>query len=159
MLAAPTWPTSGSTSSNRGSTARLRGIVNDSPRHSGPSPATSSGSRASSHSMASYDQGRPRAAYAARCSTGLSEWATGLPRTAQRRAALTGRSPPRHGVLALSSFLNSRNSAYEEVNLVSPVDGLTVTKYSQSPSSGARAACRATSPGEPIGPGGSPLLA
>ncbi len=53
VFAAPTSRASGSISSSSGSTARLSGMVSDSPAQSGPHPPSTAGSRASSHSIAS----------------------------------------------------------------------------------------------------------
>ena len=52
----------------------FKGIVSDKPRTWGPRPVTTSRKPACSTSRAAYDQSlRPRAAYAARCSTGERE--------------------------------------------------------------------------------------
>src|SRR5437763_2998371 len=86
VFAAPNAAATGVTSSATTSATSLSGMVNDSPAHSGPRPATRPASSASAHSIAVYRQPvSPAAAYPALCSTGDSECAIGLPRTAARR--------------------------------------------------------------------------
>src|ERR1019366_7937263 len=112
VLAPATCVTTGSTVSSSGSTASFSGMVSDRPAQSGPQLRTRPGKRPSSHSIASYSQPvRPSAAYAARCSTGDSEWPTGEPRT----AALNGSASACSGGPALGLVLGEHRRAVGEL--------------------------------------------
>ncbi|RAO58565.1 hypothetical protein PSN01_02891 [Micromonospora saelicesensis] len=55
VLAAPTAAATGDAASATASAASLPGMVTDNPAHSGPRPATRSGSSAAAHSIRVYD--------------------------------------------------------------------------------------------------------
>ena len=102
VLQAPPTRTVPSASSSSGSTACLSGMVSDRPAHQRSSPSRNPGSPAPSTSTALYDQpASPSAAYAAGCSTGDSECATGRPRTAARGQPAGGRPGLSHRQVAL----------------------------------------------------------
>ena len=105
---------------------------------------------------------QPQRVVRRRCSTGDSECAIGTP------APRPGREQPGSPAVAQGTCpcwpaprLELRRrcwscSAWVVANFVSPVAGLTATKYSQGPSVGLMAAAMASAPGLPIGPGGRP---
>ena len=134
MLPAPASRATGSTSPSP-STASFSGMVRLSPRQEASSPATKSARPVGGHlePVVASSPG-PRAAYAARCSVGDSEWSIGEPRTAQRRAAVSCHSGPGWpGTRPGTPRTICSNSAVVLANLVSPVSRLTVTKYSHLP--------------------------
>ena len=106
-------------------TAAFSGMVSDSPAQSGPRLATNAGEVPPRRTRRVVAPVQP-------------EVGVRGPVQDRRQRVRDRRSEDRrpHPPFAFSSALNCRNSAYELVNLVSPVFGSTVTQYSQLPAAG-----------------------
>ena len=159
-------------SSTRAATSALCGIVTDSPLRSARRMAASASAACPGGTSKAKERQvppSPRAAKAALCSSGESEWATGLPMTPTSRVAAGTRPRPVHGQgAATRQRLRGAHGTWPAARwpaarrrcrrTPSTPFFCTSTKYSQPPAGGCTAASSASGDGMQIGVGVRPVL-